>query len=321
MRRSLSSVGCLTLFSSVLVVGPLSITAQADFRDGGDGSGGISWQYSKTATAYWREPHSRESSGDGGGPATVYMQYGPAGRWLECPKYDDAFACGEDGGGLTTLLCGSEEVGPNGLPEFAWIRYEREIRPNGEPTKWVGEDGGCSEPSEDDFVSMEEISTEIDYSVFQPLGDPDVSVHPGGRTLVNLPTIVSTSYPEGVGAPAELLSLEEARVRIPIDIEKPGENLTGEIIAQADFVWRFEGAGTATGRGRPYVEGKTPQNSPGYYTTGTFTDTGSRSISLTATWTGEVTVETLAPEEIEPVVRESTVELEVVESRARLSDN
>lgn len=287
---------------------------------------GIGWQYSESANGYYRTPQDGNSGGGGGGGGDAipleFTDYGTPGEWLNCPGDDETFACENDPGAeITGILCGGDGTGPRGLPEYPWIRYERTLE-GGEPTRWVGKEADCSEPDDNNFVAMEEISYTVDYEVFQPLGDPEIRINPANnRTLVGLPTVVSTDHPAGLQPPAELLSMDDqsARVRIPISIERPGEDLTGEIIADASFVWDFNGEGSATGRGRPYDEAVSPLDNPEYYTAGSFDTTGTKTISVTATWTGTVTVDMLQPEQIEPIQIQSSEDIEVVQGDSVLT--
>lgn len=291
---------------------------------------GIGWQYSESANGYYRPPQDDSGGGGGGGGGgipLVFTDYGTPGEWLECPSDDETFACENDPGAeITGILCGGDGVGPRGLPEYPWIRYERTLE-NGEPTRWVGKEADCSEPGEDDFVPMEEISYTVDYEVFQPLGDPQIRMHPqNGKTLVGLPTVVSTDHPAGLEPPAELLSMDadSASVRIPIHIDRPGGGLDGEILADASFAWEFRNEngsveGTAAGRGQPYDESVNPIDNPGYYTAGEFDTAGEKTIAVTATWAGTVTVESLAPEEIVPIDIPASRTVEVVDSQSVLT--
>lgn len=158
--------------------------------------------------------------------------------------------------------------------------------------------------------------------MFQPLGEPNIAINPGERALVNLPTVVSTNYPEGgIEGTGELLSLDPTRIRVPIDIDRPGENLTGELLAEAEYTWSFEEGGTASGRGQPYTPGVDPRTNDDYYVSTTFQTTGIKNVNLDVEWTGEVTVETLAPEPVEPVVVSTSDEVEVRQLQSLLTDS
>ncbi|MBE1607571.1 hypothetical protein [Actinopolymorpha pittospori] len=297
MRRLAVMTAAVALVGGLLAMSPSAAApAYAGPQDG------IGWQYSESANGYWRAPQADSvPTGGDSGPALVWVQHSSTNELL-CPETDPAFACAEDDpeAYIRGITCGTALRGPRGLPLFAWIRWERRIGPDGQPTKWSGQDADCDEPGEDDFIPMEEISWEVNYKVFQELERPAITISPAGRTLVNLPTIVSTDYPAGLD-PEIVVANDPPTIEIPIHIDRPNGGLDGQIRAQADLVWTFEGGGSATGRGRPYVEGITPDNRPGYYVTNTFEHPGPKNVSLAVTWTGRVTVDLLDPEDIDPV--------------------
>ena len=314
MRRLALLASGVLMLSGLLIFSPAGVTpAEAGPQDG------IGWQYSESANGFYRQPTGDAPGGGGdGGPATVRVEWGstPGGE-LQCPEANPAYACeGDPGAFITGILCGAE-TGPRGLPSFPWIRYERDIGAGGEPGLWIGREADCDEPNEDDFVPMQEISYEVNYRVFQPLGEPELALNPNPKGLVNLPVIVSTDYPEGLGPPAELLSLDPVRVRIPIHIDRPGGGLDGEILAGANFTWTFQGGGVVSGpdqRGKPYTRAVDPTRDGGYYVTNTFGTTGTKNVHLNVEWTGTVTVDLLEPEQIDPVDIDADATVNVVQS-------
>ncbi len=298
MRRLALVVLTSSLLSAVLVVG--SAGKSQAFADGPQGGGGtgIGWQYSESANGYYRPPQSSGGGGGGGGPATVMTVWGTVpGGDLTCPDADPAYDCST---GTVGMYCGSA-VGPRGLPRYPWIRYERTIGAGGNPGRWRGVDAACDEPGQDDFIPMQEISWEVNYQVFQELNAPGITISPNARTLVNLPTIVWTDYPAGIGPPATVVANDPPTITVPIHIDRPNGGLDGEIRASGELRWTFEDGGTASGRGTPFVEGRLPEDNPGYYVTNTFSRAGSKTVTLNVRWTGTVTVPPLAPENIIPV--------------------
>jgi hypothetical protein len=295
------------------------------------GGGGLTWQYSDTANGYWRQPQSRSSGGGGDtGPATVYVQYGTPGEALQCPRNDQAFMCSnpnnetEGGAGIVGILCG-EDVGDRGLPVYPWIRYTREIE-NGQPTQWYGDFADCTEPGDDDFVEMQDISDQIQADVFELVGKPMFHIAPNNKTLVNLPTVLWTDYPndpDGAGPGRGIInsdtvhldSVDPTQVTIDVTVEKPGDDLHGIIVANAEYKWDFEG-GPAYGRGKKNTGDDTPTKAEGY-TIATFDRAGeTQTITLTATWTGRVTVDGLVDEAIVPVPVEWRDEIEVDQAKS-----
>jgi hypothetical protein len=313
MRRLAQRILSISLLAGLLAVG-LVAPAHAGPQDG------IGWQYSESANGYWRPPQATGAPPTGGssGPATVFVQRSNTNELL-CPEGNPDFACDGPPAYITGIICGANLRGPRGLPLFAWIRWEREIV-DGEPGPWIGREADCEEPGDDDFIPMEEISWEVNYQVFQQLNAPDIQISPNARTLINLPTIVSTNYPAGIGPPATVLSQDPPRISIPIHIDRPDGGLDGQITAEADLTWTFEDGGTATGRGRPYVSGRLPEKNPGLYVTNTFERPGQKTVTLDVSWTGDVTVPPLAPEQIVPVdLPAVTEDVEVLENSPVLS--
>lgn len=298
--RRLGFVGAALV--GALTVQGVAATPALAWEPGGGGSG-ISWQYSEEGSAYYRKPQGGESSPGRGGIPTVFVSIGQRGETLRCEEA--APAPDADCDGEISRWC-SDTDRETGKPRFPAYRFTREIRPNGEPEPWTVDESAdfewCIVPGDDDWVPIEEITTEINYEVFQPLGDPKIHINPGEEAIVNLPTVVSTDYPGGnFPGPGEIVSMDPLVVRIPVDIERPGDNLTGEILAEGEFTWTFEGGGTATGRGKPYTPEIDPRNDGGYYVSTVFREPGRRTINLDVRFTGEVTVEGLDPEPIEPV--------------------
>ena len=307
LALALGSVG----LGAALALGYAAGTAYAGPQNGG-GQTGIGWQYSESANGYYRQPTTSGGGGGGGGPATVMTIWGTTpGGDLVCPRGNPEYDCST---GVTGIYCGSA-TGPRGLPNYPWIRYERTIK-GGQPGKWSGADADCDEPGQNDFIPMQEISWSVNYKVFQQLNTPRITIAPNARTLVNLPTIVWTNYPAGIGPPATVLANDPPRIRVPIHIDRPNGGLDGEIIATGELRWTFEDGGTATGRGRPFVSGKLPEDSPGYYVTNIFERSGHKTITLNVRWTGTVTVPPLAPEQIVPVnLPRVTQDVQVLESK------
>lgn len=339
-RHALLALAAL-MAGGLLVAGPAGQEpAFAGPQGGGpNGGSGIEWQYSESGNGFYRDPPSRETGGGGdGGPPTVLTITGPVGEWLRCDQSDPAFLCSEYEGprdteteaGIMGILC-PEGPGDNGRPMYSWIRFTREIE-DGEPTQWYGDEADCSEISDDDFIPIEEFSYTVDCNLFQPLGEPAIARNPQTKTFVNWPTIVSTDYPSNLDSYTAsgdcrndidqpnvvTRGQDSVTLEIPIHINRPRGGLDGTVTAEAVYAWTFhDGENTASksGRGRPYAEGRYPEDNPGYYITHKFANAGRQEITLTVSWTGSVTV--TAPgippqtEEIDPVDVSNTVGIEV----------
>lgn len=292
LRRVSSIVGVVA--TAVLVAGLTAAPAAAWDPPGGSG---IGWQYSEEGAGYYRPPQGGEESPQGPERIpTVLIEVSDQGETLECVDGPD-----RDCNGVSGTTCAPTDP-DTGRPRFAMHRFTREIE-DGEPQKWVldREAEWCTVPEDDDWVPIEEVTEDVEYEVFQPLGDPEIKINPGDEAVVNLPTVVSTNYPEPLNGPGEIVSYDPLVLRIPVDIERPGQNLTGEILAEGEFTWTFEGGGAVTGRGKPYDPSIDPRDDGGYYVSNVFREPGTMTIDLDVMFTGEVTVEGLEPEPIEPV--------------------
>ena len=300
MRRLALVVLTSSLLSAVLVVG--SAGKSQAFADGPQGGGGtgIGWQYSESANGYYRPPQSsggrrrrwRSRDGDDRLGDGARRRPDVSGRrpGVRLRGYRDRWH-----------VLRIRGHGPRGLPRYPWIRYERTIGAGGNPAGGAVSTLTCDEPGQDDFIPMQEISWEVNYQVFQELNAPGITISPNARTLVNLPTIVWTDYPAGIGPPATVVANDPPTITVPIHIDRPNGGLDGEIRASGELRWTFEDGGTASGRGTPFVEGRLPEDNPGYYVTNTFSRAGSKTVTLNVRWTGTVTVPPLAPENIIPV--------------------
>jgi hypothetical protein len=106
---------------------------------------------------------------------------------------------------------------------------------------------------------------------------PEAQAQPAGGSLVNLPVVVHTRQADDV----------------ELDITLP---LPGVLRASPSYVWTF-GPGESPGPGEqhegpgvPYDRAISPLTSPGYYVSHAFTSTGTKTITVTNTWTATFTV-------------------------------
>lgn len=323
--------------------------------------GGVSWKHHEEAGGYWRTPQDEtESSGGGGGsdePISVWYEYGMPWQCDENrPDFlgSEVLCLGSEHGGVDVApgtmdpYCSTTpadpdytpdeyipQVGDNDRPMVAVARWIRDVEDPDNPGPWVLDPDHdpavppgmlvCSEVGDDDWISDEDI-WEINYEVFQELGDPEIAISPpNARTIVNLPTVFFTDYPEDPGLPdgdAELVSLDPVTIEIPINVVRPGQNLTGTLTSTADFGWEFEPGATGRGRGLPYDPSVDPVRNSDHYVSHQFTTAESYVVELTAVWTGEVDVTGLAETQpIEPIEFSSTADVDVVELSSVLTGN
>jgi hypothetical protein len=137
--------------------------------------------------------------------------------------------------------------------------------------------------------------------------DPAPSLDPGPRTLVNLATILTAGAGE---------------TTVTKDATDNGEAVT--FTASPSFHWDFgDGSTLATDEpGIPYSGEGDPSAEPDSYLLHTWRQTGTRTVTLTTTWTGTVlrhsTGVTLT---LVPQVFTATTTVHVLQSRATLTGN
>lgn len=292
---------------------------------------GISWQYSSEANAYWRAPEDTPAPGNDG-PLLAWTQYSGQ-KDLTCPAGDPAYACDGDPAEIVGIYC-SDLPGPTGLPEFAWIRWERTPEPDGTMGPWIGKDADCDEPGPDDVITMDEIHTEVlKANIFHELPEPVPAIKPAPKGLVNLPVIVSTDYPnpDDPIIAGNVVQRDPVIVELQVVVTGGREPFYGTIRAWLDdYVWTFKDGGGTTvktisgrGPGNPYTSSVDPRTNPGYYISHTFREasTGNQ-VLLNASWVGEIQVEGIGVDEpMTPVpINGASAEFSVVESEPVLGD-
>jgi hypothetical protein len=258
-------------------------TARADAN-----GGSVGWQYSESGKGFYQPPHT----GNPVGSDPVFLREWSSGLVWSCNPLADC-------NGATKITCGTDLPGMR-APYFATGAYEFARADAGDVTKWKRVDIDCLETPE--FVPIEDIGYQFQYEIQRLLPQPTIDLKPNPETLVNLPTVISTDYP------AE----KTFQITVPPSAGRTIP-LTGTINAHAAFTWTFEDGTTASGQGKPY-DGTDPASNPGYYLTNTFFSAGHHTVTLTVTWTGTITVDTLAPEAFEPVTFTATAGVDVVES-------
>jgi hypothetical protein len=290
-------------------------------------SGGVGWHYSEESHGYYRAPGDSTSPGHGEPPKPDqdgYYWKTEIGTRVDEDGANvwDCHDTHDDDCGVVSYGCIGPFRSPQGdmRPAYPHARLRQHVSwtPNGQvdpDDEWDYVDTECVTVPDDDWVPMTEITNRIDYSVFQRLGAPKLSLNPAPRGLVNLPVVVSTNYPHGLPAPGHVTSWDPVQIEVPIDIPKPGGGLQGNILATADFTWTFEGGKQAKGRGKPYTPAVDPTKDGGYYVKDTFGEKGVKNVHLNVRWTGEVTVEGLEPEPIVPVSVDSDATITVVEAK------
>lgn len=259
----------------------LASAATADPRSP---SNGVGWKYSESGRGFYTDPVSETPSTPPNPNAKV--------TWVE---YDNPWEF-EDENGQVTHGAYCFDVNPDtGVPRTGTgtlrgrpsePRYEAEVL-----------NVDCIDVP--NFVPIEVFTEQLEYEVWREIEEPTIDLRPQPATLVNLPVVVSTEGPD--------------RVEVPINVPTDPE-MTGSIVATAEFTWTFEDGGVATGQGRPYTPDVDPRDDGGYYVSEIFREPGVKNVTLDVVWTGYVQVDGLPPEEIEPLEYSVTEQIEVREA-------
>lgn len=261
------------------------VPASADLN-----GGTVGWQYSEAGNGFYQAPHTAPP--DGGDPVR-YREWGTIGTYTcTAPRA----GCGA----TTSIYCGYGGLPPNGPPEYGYGEWTYARANAADEAKWNLVAIDCVATPE--WVPIQDVGYDFQYAIERRLHPPVIELRPRPQTLVNLPTIVSTDYP----------TEKTFTITVPPSADRTIP-LTGSINAHAEMTWTFEDGTTAAGAGRPY-DGTDPTTHPDHYLTNTFQTAGHHTVTLTVTWTGTITVDTLAPEPFDPVTLTATAGVDVLES-------
>lgn len=257
-------------------------TARADAN-----GGSVGWRYDESGHGFYQAP----TTGHGGGGDPVYFREWGSETFWACNPIRDCV-------GVVSLSCPPHWQGSR-APTYAEGDWEYARADAGDQTKWHLQGEDCLATPE--WVPIEQVGYQFQYDIERLLPTPTIALKPAPETLVNLPTVVSTDYP----------TEKTFAITVPPSAGRT-ISLTGTINAHDEMTWSFEDGTTATGAGKPY-DGTDPVTNPGYYLTNTFRTAGHHTVTLTVTWTGPITVETLAPQAFDPVTFTATAGVDVIE--------
>jgi hypothetical protein len=246
---------------------------------------GVGWYYSAAQRAFFKTPTSFQPLSDA-----------PELQWSYVPTCDGNTP-GGNADACTAALC----TAPGGEPGVTFWVFSRPVDPP--DVAWTITGTQCI-PGEQrvDLADVEARVRQIIEDKFREIAEPRVTVAPEAGGLVNLPVLAWTSDPG----------------EVTLDIEQP---VPGQIRATPDFEWLWSNGTTSVGPGQPYSPGISPTATPDRYVHAVFRQRGDASVTLTVTWTGDVTVPGLPPVNIEPLVYTSPVSFSVREARAQLVDS
>jgi hypothetical protein len=289
MKRT---VGIALTGMTLVVSGMLAPAASADIpRDS------VGWQYSESGRGYYQPPQGDPAPPQPPAPEDWVQQV-----LINQPEWDcqaegiadcdpDYLWCNPD---MTPMI--REPVYVRSVVRYQWMNRD-------DRRAWQGTADCYPTP---EWVPIERISYDFKYEIRRRLPAPRIELRPNPETIVNLPTIVSTPDP----------GPQDFEIVVP-----PSQGRTfpllGQIHAEPEYTWTFLDGGatrTAKGAGREF-DGTLPEDRPGYYVTNTYSSVGKKVVQLQVRWTGTVTVDTLPPEPIVPVVFDATTEITVVQGQ------
>jgi hypothetical protein len=246
---------------------------------------GIGWYYSASERAFFSTPGSFEAGSNR-----------PNVEWSYVPACDGNGPAGGTAGLCTGALC----TAPTGEPGVQFWQFSRRLNPPNSP--WTLEGTQCL--AGERRVDMADIDAEVRRIIesrFREIAAPSITMAPAQAGLVNLPVLAWTAQSDDV----------------TLDIEQP---LPGRIAASPRYEWVWSNGDTADGAGRTYSPDVSPSTNLDAYVATTYSSPGQAVVTLTVTWTGDVTVPGIPPVEIDPLVYSSSASLPVREARSVLVD-
>ena len=276
-----------TLLSLLTIAPSLAMALGSTWGTGGrpiTTDSGVGWHYSAEQQAFFQTPQSYQPASDE-----------PEVDWSYVPTCDSNVP-GGDANLCRAAMCTTGQGDPG---VFFWV-LSRPRLPLDSPWDVSGTQCIAGERR----VDLAEVEAEVRRIIedkFREIARPSVSVAPADRALVNLPVLAWTDDPGDV----------------TLAIEQP---LPGEIRASPSYLWSWSNGVSSHGPGRPYSSSISPTAVPDSYLHSVFRARGDETVTLTVTWTGDVTVPGLAPIEIAPLVYETTAPFAVREARAELVD-
>ena len=280
----------LAIIASILIV-PVPIATAAEkcvatiiLGNACTSDSGIGWYYSAAQRAFFRTPASFQAGSDA-----------PDLEWSYVPTCDGNTP-GGDGDACTAALC----TAPGNEPGVTFWVFSRPLDPPG--SDWTMTGTQCI-PGEQrvDLADVEAQIRRIIEDKFREIARPTIEVAPATGALVNVPVLAWTTDPGDV----------------TLQIEQP---LPGEVRASPSYEWQWSNGVTSAGPGRAYTSDLSPTRTPDHYVHSVFDQRGDASVTLTVTWTGDVTVPGLPPIDIEPLVYTAPAGFTVLEARAQLVD-
>lgn len=274
-------VGILVGFAQV------AVAADATWGTGGNAyttDTGVGWYYSAKQKAFFKTPTSFRPAGNG--PDLV---------WSYVPTCDGN-APGGNGDACLAALC----TASGGEPGVSFWVFSRAA--DDPASRWTLSGTQCI-PGEQ-RVDLADVNARVRAIIeekFREIAEPQVQLAPESGALVNLPVLAWTDGPR----------------EVVLDIERP---LPGRIRATPTYTWLWSDGTSSNGPGQPYSPELSPTGTPDHYVHAVFRERGDASVTLTVTWSGDVSVPGLPAVDIEPLTYTAPADFSVREARAQLVD-
>jgi hypothetical protein len=171
--------------------------------------------------------------------------------------------------------------------------------PDGTKTPGAGEySSACEYASESiPLVNVEALARQ---RLEKAVSHPTITVAPpGGKTLVNIPTIFSAPEPKPVN----------------LTIITP---VPGTIAAVPEYTWDFDDGLTGVGAGMPYSSSLDPVEHPDSYLHAVYVSGGTKHITATLTWHVTFTLDGNGSVDLAPIVFTQTANIQAMTAKARL---
>jgi hypothetical protein len=290
-----SSLGMATVLLAIMLTGGTWIFPQASMAAecAEQGELGVaqscnkqlSWSYNPQTKSF-ESAGLNTSQGDPTGVKYAYQSY-PV-----CDGGQTAASCG-----AATFTCPAlTSGGPTGhrVGVIRWL-----LLPDGTKTPGPGESStACDYPSR--AVPVVDVEALARQQIEKAVSHPKITVAPpGGKTLVNIPTIFSAPDPKPV----------------TLTITAP---VPGTITAIPEYTWDFGDGLTGEGAGTPYDALVDPMKHPDNYLHAVYLKGGPKHITATLTWKVAFSLEGSNPVDLAPIVFTSATDIRVMTARARL---